>query len=483
MNFLRYDSPFMKFLTKVTDMIILNILCLLCSIPVFTFGAAFTAKYYVGMKIVKDEEGSILKQYFKSFKENFKQSTIIWLVQLPILVILGLDWMWLYQNDFKIPTVIFVITILITCIVLCMVVTIFPFIARFQISTIQAYKGALVFSLMHLIPILFSILIFFGSMFFGLWYLKYIILYVLFGTTASFYLNCDKCVKGFKKLEENIPQEEITSDEDFDLDKVEEEKEEEVPILRPDEHTLKGKINAEKETFKELDTKGKIRFFKDYYLLKTVILMAVIVAIGFFIYDAFIAPKERLYAGGLLYCTVSEDGRDYLTSDFCDILEPNAKKKEVTLSEQLALMLYNADENVIDISDESEQAIIGRMYTGELDYFLIDGDRAFSNGEKIIDHYMKYDMYMDITEYADKYDIPEEDRYIAEDGTCQGFILPEEVARRIGIEVPIHVYLVLIENREANTNTDWFVRYIFGEDITKEVEQFRIEQQEAETNK
>ena len=204
MKFLRYDSPFMKFLTKVTDMIILNLLCLFCSIPIITFGAAFTAKYYVGMKIVKDEEGAILKQYFKSFRENFKQSTIIWIIQIPILVILGYDWIWIYKNNFNIPAYILIISILLTCLFAGMVVTIFPFVARFKISTYQAYKGAFLFSFIHFIPIIFSIAIFFGSFFFGLWYYKYFLLYVLFGTTTSFYLMCDKLVKGFRKLEEGI---------------------------------------------------------------------------------------------------------------------------------------------------------------------------------------------------------------------------------------------------------------------------------------
>ena len=73
MNILRPDSEVMEFLGKATDLIILNLLCVLCSIPIITIGAAFTAKYYVSMKIAKGEEPSAVKSFFKSFCLNFKQ--------------------------------------------------------------------------------------------------------------------------------------------------------------------------------------------------------------------------------------------------------------------------------------------------------------------------------------------------------------------------------------------------------------------------
>ena len=55
MNLLNYDSPLIQFLNKVTDLFILNLLCLICCIPVITIGAALTAKYDVAMRIVRKE--------------------------------------------------------------------------------------------------------------------------------------------------------------------------------------------------------------------------------------------------------------------------------------------------------------------------------------------------------------------------------------------------------------------------------------------
>ena len=64
----------MQFIGKVADFILLNLLTLVCSLPIITFGAAYTAKYYVSMKIVRGEEGTLFKAYFKAFKDNFKQA-------------------------------------------------------------------------------------------------------------------------------------------------------------------------------------------------------------------------------------------------------------------------------------------------------------------------------------------------------------------------------------------------------------------------
>lgn len=86
-----YDNPVWRFIGKFFDVIILNVLWVVCSLPIVTVGASTTAVYYVTLKLVRDEEGSTVKGFFKSFKENFKQSTIIWLILLGAGLILAFD--------------------------------------------------------------------------------------------------------------------------------------------------------------------------------------------------------------------------------------------------------------------------------------------------------------------------------------------------------------------------------------------------------
>jgi len=68
--FFDLDSPLMNVLNKMADLMWLNILTLICCIPVITAGAALTSMHYVALKIVRNEESYITRSFFKSFKTN-----------------------------------------------------------------------------------------------------------------------------------------------------------------------------------------------------------------------------------------------------------------------------------------------------------------------------------------------------------------------------------------------------------------------------
>ncbi|HPA53844.1 MAG TPA: YesL family protein, partial [Bacillota bacterium] len=69
-----------KIMTAVYQMIILNLLWCITSIPLITVGASTTALYYVIGKIARKEEVHEIKDFYKSFRENFKQATCIWMI-------------------------------------------------------------------------------------------------------------------------------------------------------------------------------------------------------------------------------------------------------------------------------------------------------------------------------------------------------------------------------------------------------------------
>ena len=68
------DNPFNRFMSRVFDVITLNLLWLLCCLPVITFGASSIALYTMTLRLVRDEEGSLTKGFFKAFRDNFRQS-------------------------------------------------------------------------------------------------------------------------------------------------------------------------------------------------------------------------------------------------------------------------------------------------------------------------------------------------------------------------------------------------------------------------
>ncbi len=144
-SLLNPDNPVMQFITKIVYSVYLNILWFICCIPVVTAGAATTALYYVTLKMAKNEEGGITKSFFKAFKENFKQSTIVWLILLALGIVLGIDgyvlWHMRFENAFW--TIITAIFLVAAAAYLIVVMYIFPLMARFENTIFAMFKNSL----------------------------------------------------------------------------------------------------------------------------------------------------------------------------------------------------------------------------------------------------------------------------------------------------------------------------------------------------
>ena len=90
-NLFNPDNAIMNFIGKLLDCFFLNVLWLVCCIPVVTIGASTTALYYCSIKLAKDEPVSVLHDFFHSFRANFIPATKITLLFLAVGIILGLD--------------------------------------------------------------------------------------------------------------------------------------------------------------------------------------------------------------------------------------------------------------------------------------------------------------------------------------------------------------------------------------------------------
>lgn len=87
------DNPFNMFMTLVFDIILLNVLFVVCCVPLITIGASSTALYTVMLKRVKNDEGYIIKGFFGAFKNNFKQSIPLTLLFLGLVALLACDFL------------------------------------------------------------------------------------------------------------------------------------------------------------------------------------------------------------------------------------------------------------------------------------------------------------------------------------------------------------------------------------------------------
>ena len=69
----KFDSPVYNALTRVCDIVILNALWTICSIPLITMGAATSALYYSMLKICRETDSSMTGMFFHSFRQNLRQ--------------------------------------------------------------------------------------------------------------------------------------------------------------------------------------------------------------------------------------------------------------------------------------------------------------------------------------------------------------------------------------------------------------------------
>jgi len=97
MTFFSYESKFSQALIKLCYSCYLNLLWFLCSLPIFTIGASTTALYYVSLKIVQGEDSNLTRLFFRSFRQNFRQATTLWMILLAIGLLLAGDGYILYH--------------------------------------------------------------------------------------------------------------------------------------------------------------------------------------------------------------------------------------------------------------------------------------------------------------------------------------------------------------------------------------------------
>ena len=91
MRLFSYDSKFSQIMLKLCYGCYLNLLWMVCSLPVFTAGAATAALYDVTLRIVREEDPPLTTRFFRAFRENFRQATVLWLILLGVGALLGAD--------------------------------------------------------------------------------------------------------------------------------------------------------------------------------------------------------------------------------------------------------------------------------------------------------------------------------------------------------------------------------------------------------
>ena len=143
------DSKFMQAMSRIADLVIINVMYVICCLPVFTIGAATTALYTVCSKMVYNDDAKLYRTFFRSFKENFGQSTVLWLIYLLTGAVLAVD-IYFFSQIPKPAAYIGILFCTFMALLFMVASYTFPLLCHFENTKLTTVKNALMMSLAYL---------------------------------------------------------------------------------------------------------------------------------------------------------------------------------------------------------------------------------------------------------------------------------------------------------------------------------------------
>ena len=144
------DGPYSRAMNFIWNILVISVLWLLCALPVITLGASSTAAYYAAAKAVRHHTGSVHREFFASFRRNFRQSIPLALVMLLLAFLLGLECLYLY-SDSRIPAPVLYLFFAMLLSVLGCGSYLWAALSRFDQSSFSLFRFSLVVTFRHLL--------------------------------------------------------------------------------------------------------------------------------------------------------------------------------------------------------------------------------------------------------------------------------------------------------------------------------------------
>ena len=145
----RVDGPTIQAAIKFAKVLYVHVLTLFCCIPFITAGAAFTALEYSLLKIAREEDGGVTSEFFDSFKANFKQATILWLVYVVAIALALFDVYFFMKIDTGINKIMMYALCIIALVLILNLTWGFVLLSRYNNSGLKTFRYALRVSLAY----------------------------------------------------------------------------------------------------------------------------------------------------------------------------------------------------------------------------------------------------------------------------------------------------------------------------------------------
>lgn len=195
------DSPILRVLGTLADMCLLNIMTILCCLPVFTAGASITAMHYVLLKMVRNEEGYVWKDFWKSFKGNLWQGMAIGSILLIFVAFFLVD-CYIFKGMVETVSVPMLAIAGAFALFLYMIyLYAFPLLAHFHNTVLGTIKNAFFVGVMAFPQTILMMIVTALPIVLIYQYAQILPLIIMFGFTAPAYFCAWMYSKTFKKIE------------------------------------------------------------------------------------------------------------------------------------------------------------------------------------------------------------------------------------------------------------------------------------------
>lgn len=160
MSFFSVDGGLYKFMRGLTDVFKINILWLVCSLPIVTMGGATIAAFDVMMKMADDEEGYVGRQFISSFKKNWKCGIPYGILFLLCMYVVWLDFSLFEQMEGN-PIILLIMGIIAAFVFILSFIYAFPLQARYENTLIKTLKNSVDIATRYFLRTLSLILVLF----------------------------------------------------------------------------------------------------------------------------------------------------------------------------------------------------------------------------------------------------------------------------------------------------------------------------------
>lgn len=180
MKLFSVDGALYQFMSRMLDVLKLSILWIICSLPIITVGASTVAAMYVALKMVDDEEGYIVKQFFKGFKDNWKKGTLLWLINIVSAYAIYLDFQFFEVIDGN-PIIFLLIGIASIVLLISAMLYSYPLLARYKNTLIRTIQNSIDITRKYMARTLMIVLIVFFEVVLFQLHMTLIFIGLLFG--------------------------------------------------------------------------------------------------------------------------------------------------------------------------------------------------------------------------------------------------------------------------------------------------------------